>query len=461
MKAGRIIVEFLSANVAKPLHVGHLRNAILGDALVRILEASGEDVVRWNYLGDWGTQFGKLIVAYRKWGEEEKLTHDPISYLVSLYVKFHQEAAEKPELESEARMEFRKLEEGDAENRALWDRFRQMTIIGVDEFLTRLEIPPFDEDKGEAFYEKDMNALIAELQDKGIVRESEGALIVPLEDKNLPPGMIRKTDGGSLYLTRDIANLRYRLNTFNPEKILYVVGNEQSLAMEQLYAVAEILGLTSAKLQHIKYGLVLGESGKKFSTREGNVVTASDILDEAEKLAAGTVAEKRADLSEEERAEISRHVALGALKYALLKDARTTDIVFDWERMLDFHGDSGPYLQYTHARLCALLKKAETMGLEPELSDEAEMNKNELALIRHLADFSDAIVSAASEYAPNRVCLYLYELSNKTNTWYEGEHILSDENKARRAMRLALAETTALVLRKGLYLLGIPAPERI
>lgn len=461
MKAGQSIVEFLSANVAKPLHVGHLRNSILGDSLVRILEAAGEDVVRWNYLGDWGTQFGKLIAAWRMWGEEEKLSQNPIAYLVSLYVKFHQEAAEDAKLEEAARAEFRKLEEGDKENRALWGRFREMTILGVDSFLMRLEIPPFDEDKGEAFYEQDMASLIKELQEKGVAKESEGALIIPLDDRKLPPGMIRKTDGGSLYLTRDIANLRYRLETFKPEKILYVIGNEQSLAMEQLFAVSEMLGLTSAKLQHIKYGLVLGENGKKFSTREGNVVTAADILDEAEKLAAGTVAQKRGDLSDVERAEISRHVALAALKYAMLKDFRTTDIVFDWARMLDFHGDSGPYLQYTHARLCALLKKAETAGFEPELSDEAEINKNEQTLIRHLADFSDAIISAAEEYAPNRICLYLYELANKANAWYEGEHILTDENEARRSMRLALAETTSLVLRKGLYLLGIPSPERI
>lgn len=460
-KGGRTIVEFLSANVAKPLHVGHLRNAVLGDSLSRILEASGEEVVRWNYLGDWGTQFGKLIVAWRRWGQEEELQKNPIAHLVALYVRFHKEAEKDSSLEEEARSEFRKLEEGDAENRRLWERFRAMTIRGIDAFLVRLEIPPFDEDKGEAFFEGDITPLIAELQERGFAKESEGALIVPLDAYNLPPGMIRKSDGGSLYLTRDIANLRYRLDKYSPQRILYVIGNEQSLAMEQLFAIAAMLKLDSAQLRHVKYGLVLGESGKKFSTREGNTVTAEEILDEAQRRAVNIVNEKRADLDEVERAEIARHVSLAALKYALLKDFRTTDIVFDWERMLDFQGDSGPYLQYTHARLCALLKKAEDLGFEVELSDEVILGDTDQAIIRRMADFSEIIEAGAKDCAPNRVCLYLYELANELNVWYEGERILTAEDSAKRSMKLAIAESAALVLRKGLYLLGIPAPERI
>jgi len=439
--------------------VGHLRNLILGDALANIYESAGWDVTRWNYIGDWGTQFGKLIFAYRRWGDKEQVEKNPISELTSLYVRFHQEAEYDKTLEEGARLEFKKLETGDEENRTMWQWFKELSLKDMQDLLNRVMASPFDVEQGEAFYENDLDGVIAEVVSAGITKESEGALVIPLPDKELP-AMIRKSDGASLYLTRDIANLKYRLKEFTPAEILYVIGNEQSLQFEQFFTVAGMLGLDrQAQLFHIKYGLVLSADGKKFSTRKGDTVLASDILDEAETRALKVVKEKRGDLEDFQQKEIAKDIALSAVKYAMLKDGRTTDISFDWDRMLDFHGDSGPYLLYTHARLRTMLSKSEDRCLES--IPGGLLSEEELALIRQIAEFPSVIEAARSEKSVNKICLYLYELCNGANAWYEGAPVIKDEDKVRRAARLTLGEAIADTLSRGLRILSIPTPERI
>src|SRR3989344_6018295 len=276
---GKVIIEYSQPNIAKPMHIGHIRSTIIGDALANILEFAGNKIIRWNYLGDWGTQFGKVITAYKKWGDDEKINKDPVNELNTLYVRFHEEAEHDSKLEDEAREEFKKLEDGDKENRALWKRFKEESI---KEFESAYEVlgVHFDEWKGESFYEKDLGSLIKKLEKDWIAKESEGALIIDLADKGLPPGLIRKSDGATLYLTRDIANLEYRIKKYKPDTILYVVDNGQSLHFEQLFAIAEKIGLKT-NAQHVKFGLVLGEDMKKLSTRAGRHISLKDVIDES------------------------------------------------------------------------------------------------------------------------------------------------------------------------------------
>ena len=358
-----VIVEYSQPNIAKKMHVGHLRTTIIGDALANVLEFSGYKVVRWNYLGDWGTQFGKLIAAYKMWGDEKTIKADPINELQKLYVRFHDELKNNPDLDKCGQEEFRKLEEGDKENRKLWEWFKKESLREFEEAYALLGIKKFDTYIGESFYEKEMQPLVARLKKAGIAKESEGALIIPLEKAGLPLALVQRSDGASLYLTRDIANLEYRLKKYKPAKILYVVANDQALHFSQLFAVATILDLEDkAELVHVKYGLVLGEEGKKLATREGRVVLSEEVLDRAMELARKTVDEKRPDLPEEKRREVAEAVGIGGLKYGMLKENRLTDIAFNWNQVLDFSGDSGPYLQYTYARLRSILRKAGQMS---------------------------------------------------------------------------------------------------
>lgn len=456
-KGKTVIVEYSQPNIAKMMHAGHLRNTIIGDALANILEASGYAVVRWNYLGDWGTQFGKLIAAYKLWGDREKIEKHPIEELQGLYVQFHDEMKKDPALEKRGQEEFKKLEEGDRENRALWEWFRKESLVEFEKIYRTLGAH-FDVWIGESFFESEMKPLVRELLEKKIAERSEGSVVVMLDAAGLPPALIEKSDGASLYLARDIANLRYRLKEYHPARILYVVGNEQSLHFEQLFAIAKILGLTSAELVHIKYGLVLGESGKKLATREGRTRLLQEVVDEAVIKAREIVHQKNPDLSDVEKTEIAFAVALGALKYNDLKENRTTDIVFNWEKMLDFAGDSGPYLQYTYARLASILRKAGEIGEgDPALLDA----EDELALVRKIFEFPDVVLRAGERYATSILAAYLYKLAVAANKFYETTPILKDENAARRDARLTLVRTAARVLKKGAGLLGISMLEKI
>ncbi len=463
-KGKTVIVEYSQPNIAKKMHVGHMRTTIIGDALANILACSGWRVIRWNYLGDWGTQFGKLIAAYKMWGDRGVVKKDPIVELQKLYVRFHEEMKADPALEERGREEFRKLEEGDRENRKLWDWFKSESLSEFRKMYQTLDVD-FDIWIGESFFERDMKPTVQLLVDKGIAeRSADGGIVVTLDDVGLPPALIEKSDGASLYLTRDIANLRYRLSKYKPSRILYVVGNEQTLHFEQLFAIARKLGLADADLVHIKYGLVLGERGKKLSTREGTAEMLDDLVNDAIVKARELIEAKNPDLPESEKTEVAFAVAMGALKYNDLKENRTTDIVFNWEKMLDFAGDSGPYLQYTYARLKSVLRKAEDARLNAKFrpADAAELaHAAELALARKLFEFPDAVRRAGELYATSQLAVYLHQLAVAANKFYETTPILKDDNAVRRRARLALAATTARALQKGVGLLGIKTLEKI
>lgn len=461
-KGKTVIVEYSSPNIAKPMHVGHIRNTILGDALARIYKSLGYKVIRWNYPGDWGTQFGKLIVAYKAWGIKEKIEKDPVNELQNLYVKFHEELGGNPGLDERAREEFNKLENGDEENLKLWKWFKDESFQEFNRIYKLLGVE-FDVDIGESFYEKDLKPFTEELLKKEIAQTGDGgSIIVNLDEYNLIPGLLQKSDGASLYLTRDLVNLRYRLSKYRPTRILYVVGNEQSFHFQQLKAIAEKTGLMAGAdsfLIHVKYGMVLGEDGKKLSTRQGKVVLADEVISEAIKLAKKIVDEKNDDLSDGERSDVAKSVGIGALKYAMLKEHRNTDIIFDWAKTLDFRGDSGPYLQYTFARLSSILRKAgKTTGKAnlDQLNEETEMT-----ILKHLLEFPEAIKRSGIDNLTNHLALYLYQLADLANKFYELAPILKDENNERKKARLILIETICGVLKNGLGLFGIDLPEKI
>ncbi len=461
----RVIVEYVSPNIAKPLHVGQLRNLVTGDALAKLHEALGYKVVRWNYVGDWGTQFGKLIAAYKQWGKKEEIKRNPIQALLGLYIKFNEAIKEDPELEARGRAEFRKLEKGDKENRRIWTWFRKESLRENTRLFRKLGVK-FDVEIGESHYEKELQGVVDELIRRGLASPSEGALVVHLDQFGLPPALVQKSDGTSLYLTRDIANLKYRLAKHKPAKILYVVGNEQSLAFAQLFAIAHLLGLDQAELIHVKYGLVLAAGGQKFSTRAGRIVTAEDVISEAEGRARAVVEEKNPKLAAREKARIAQAVGIGALKFANLRENRGSDIVFDWERMMSFSGDSGPYLQYTYARFRSILRKAGSASWRiwrASASRRTELltGAEELRIVRKLAQLAEVLEEAAANYAPNLVVSYLIELANLANRYYEATPILKDADKKRRNARLLLIQGVAQVLANGLEILGMQAPEKI
>ncbi|MBI2013115.1 MAG: arginine--tRNA ligase [Candidatus Colwellbacteria bacterium] len=450
---GKVIVEYSQPNIAKPMHVGHLRSTIIGDALANILEFAGYEVIRWNYLGDWGTQFGNVIAAYKLWGDKKEVERAPVEVLAGLYARFHEEMKEDPSLELRGQEEFRKLETGDKENRELWEWFREESIKELNKIYKLLDVK-FDEWIGESFYEKKLPSLIELLLKKGIAKESEGAVIVPLE--NLPPALIRKSDEGTLYLTRDIANLEYRLKEYKADSILYVVDNGQSLHFQQLFAIAEILGL-KGDFAHIKFGLVLGEDLKKLSTRAGRHIALLEVINEAVERARKVLEEKEADMTDKEKEEVARVVGIGALKYNDLSQSRMADITFDWDKMLSLQGNSAPYLQYTYARLKSILRKAENI---PAFEAEAIEKEADLRLILKLAFFPEVIEEVSKNYLPHQLANYLYDLARTINDYYEKEPILKAEESLRGA-RLNLVNSAAETMKTGLGLLGIKVPERM
>ncbi len=452
----KIIIEYSQPNIAKPMHVGHLRSTIIGDALANIYDFLGYETVRWNYLGDWGTQFGKLIAAYKLWGDKEEVEKSPISGLNSLYVKFHEEAEKDPGLEEKGRSEFKKLEDGDRENRELWKWFKEESVKEFNEMYGILGIK-FDTWIGESFYEKELHPLIKELLKDGIAEESDGAIIVPLESRGFPPGLIRKSDGATLYLTRDIANLKYRLKEYKPSRILYVVDNGQTLHFQQLFAIADILGLNSAELAHVKFGLVLSGDMKRLSTREGRQIALLDVINEAIERAKKIVGDKQPDMDDGEKDKIARIVGVGAVKYNDLSQNRQSDITFDWDKMLSLDGNSGPYLQYTYARMMSIVGKANGV---PKLDSSALEGGAGVEIVMKLSEFPEVVRRVAETYFPHYIANYLYELSKLANKYYEKEPVLRAEGNLKN-LRLNLVAAVAGTLKSGLGLLGIKVAERM
>ncbi|HVM77003.1 MAG TPA: arginine--tRNA ligase [Candidatus Paceibacterota bacterium] len=464
-KKKTVIVEYSSVNIAKTMNLGHFRTTIIGEAIANLLTAQGYRVVRWNYLGDWGTQFGKLIAAYKLWGDQAAIKKNPVEELQKLYVRFHEEAKRDESLEKRGQEEFQRLEAGDEENRKLWEWFKKESLKEFKVLYAMLGVK-FDEWIGESFFEKKMKAIAEELVGLKIAERSEGALVVKLDEFNLPPALIEKSDGASVYITRDIANLEYRLDTFKPSKILYVVANEQALHFEQLFAVAKSLGWTgkegSPELTHVKYGLVLGEGGKKLSTREGRSVSMKQAIDKAVTLAREIVEKKNEALTAAEKDAVARAVGLGALRYNDLKENRMTDIIFDWDKMLDFSGDSGPYLQYTYARLKSIIRKSGVSESKLTKTKFGMLSSEfELALARKIFELPQIIAKASELYSTSILATYLYRLAVAANKFYETTPIVKDENKERMHERLALVLVAAKTLANGLKLLGIETPEQI
>lgn len=450
----KVIIEYPSTNIAKPMHVGHSRPAFIGDALARVYEALGYTVVRWDHLGDWGTQFGKLIAQTKKRiaedGKEfvqQLFLGDTSGTAAIFYRDFIERAKKDPELDEEARKEFKKLEAGDKENTEMWKEIISDSLKQAHQMYQRLGLLPSNKEIGESFYLDRLQALVEDLKARGIAKPSEGAIIIDLEQFGLPVAMIQKSDGASVYLTRDISSLQYRVETEQPVKILYVVGNEQALHLEQLFAVAQLAHLTSAELVHVKYGLILGENGKKLSTREGTAVLLSEVVDKIVAMAA----ERNPDTAEA--------IGIGALKYNDLRQHPHSDIVFDWDAMLDLGGNSGPYLQYAYARLASIVAKADAHNVKGDPSQLT--HPSERALMRHMLDFGDAVVGCANLHTLNGLALYCAQLAEKSNRFYEQVRVNDDDNAARKAARIELVGAVMSCLKKGLELLGIQVLERI
>lgn len=456
-----VVIDFSSPNIAKPFSIAHLRSTVIGHALYRIHRALGWNAVGVNHLGDWGTQFGKMMVAYKRWWDSAT-EPDPVRRLLALYVRFHEEAGRDKSLEDEGRAWFKKLEDGDPEARALWKQLTELSLKEFQRIYDRLGIR-FDHFTGEAFYNDKLDAALEEIEKKGITKMSEGALVVDLEEFGMPPALLRKSDEATLYMTRDLAALKYRFDTFRFDRALYVVGSDQILHFRQLFKVAELMGWTwAAGARHVNFGLYRFKEGK-MSTRQGRVVFLEEVLDKAVELARETIQAKNPELAHPEK--IAEQVGLGAVVFNDLKTGRTKDVVFDWEQVLAFDGKTGPYVQYTYARIASILRKAGAApGAKADLSLLAEPEEKEL--LRAMERFPAAIAQAADECEPYKVANSLLEIAELFNTYYNRGNqdaalrVLTPDEKVRSA-RIALAEAVRIVLKKGLSLLGVETPEEM
>ena len=457
-----IIIDFSSPNVAKPMHVGHIRSTILGDSLARIARHLGHQVVTDNHIGDWGTQFGKVIYGWKHFLNREALTVAPIAELVRLYREVNALEENDPALKEAVRHELVKLQQGDPENLSIWKEAVALSWKEFERLYGLLGIT-FDERLGESFYNDALAPLVERLLAQGVAEFSEGAVCVffpgspELEEK---PCLIRKGDGGFLYATTDLATLEYREKRWKPEAVWYVTGAPQQLHFEQVFATARRIGVTT-DLRHIAFGSILGEDRKMMKTRSGENVELGGLLDEAVERALAVVSEKNPDLPASEREEVARIIGLGAVKYADLMQHRLTDYVFSWEKMLSFQGNTAPYLQNAYVRIRSIFRKAKELSVEGILPGAIRIaDPAERALALQILQFGSVLHTVLEDQRPNLLCLYLYELADRFHRFYEACPILKSEGET-RASRLALAGVTAEVLKTGLSLLGIGVPERM
>ncbi|HEM2780100.1 TPA: arginine--tRNA ligase [Streptococcus suis] len=449
-----VTIDMSSPNIAKPFSVGHLRSTVIGDALANIHEKLGYKPIRINHLGDWGKQFGMLIVAYKLWGDKAAVEADPISELLKLYVRINAEAEEKPELDDEARQWFKKLEDGDPEAHELWQWFRDESLVEFNRIYDKLGVT-FDSYNGEAFYNDKMDEGIQILEEKGLLQESKGARIVDLESYNLPPALIMKTDGATLYITRDMATAMYRKRTYDFVKSIYVVGQEQINHFKQLKAVLKEMDFDwSDDMTHITFGLVTKDK-KKLSTRKGNIILLEPTLDEAISRALTQIEAKNPDLENKE--EVAHAVGVGAVKFYDLKTDRDNGYDFDLEAMVSFEGETGPYVQYAYARIQSILRKA---NFVPNAENDYKLADAESwDIIKHIQNFSNVVERAGDKFDPSLIAKYAINLAQAFNKYYAHTRILDESPE--RDSRLALAYATGLVLKEALRLLGVKAPEKM
>ena len=451
-----IVVDFSSPNIAKPMSVGHLRSTTIGDSLCRMHRFLGYRVIGDNHLGDWGTQFGKMIVAYRKWGHPDKLEKSPVEEMLRLYVKFHEDAEVDPKLEDEARLAFKRLEDGDKEHLELWKKFSELSKAEFGKVYRLLGVK-FDMWLGESFYDSMAKEVIEQALKNNVAKWSEHALIIELEGQ--VPLIIRKSDEATVYSTRDLAAINYRMKKFRPERILYVVGSEQKSYMEQVFAAAGKLGYVKPgqNLAHVQFGMMSLPEGK-MSTRKGRVVLLDHVISEVVDLAEKTIMIKNPELKG--RKKVAQEVGIGALKYADLSRDRIKDVRFDWDEILSFEGDTGPYVQYTHARACSILRKGKIKA-PPERFDTGLLkDPKEALIIRKLAEFPETVARAAEDCKPHYIANYVFSLATLFNEFYQSIPVLKAK-KAERETRVALVFSVRNVLKSGLDLLGIEAPEEM
>lgn len=443
-----IVIDYSSPNIAKPFGVGHLRSTVIGNALRNICVKNGYNVIGINYLGDWGTQFGKLICAYRLWGDEEAIKKNPIDELRRLYVKFHEEAEKDASLEDMGRKAFKDLEDGDEESLKLWKWFRDESLIEFKKTYNLLGVNDFDSWQGESFYNDKMDSVVQELEDKSLLEESQGAMIVSL-DNELPPALIKRSDGATLYITRDLAAAMYRKKTYDFKEALYVVGNEQALHFNQLKQVLAKMGCAwSENIHHISFGLIL-QNGKKMSTRKGKTVKLHDVLVEAIELSKKYMMERNVSLDNIDYT--SRKIGVGAVIFNDLKNYRINDIEFHLEDILKFEGETGPYIQYTYARIMSLLDNKKNISVS---FDNVMFHEYEWYLIFNLYQFADVIKRAKENYDPSEIAKYLIDIAQNFNKWYAGQRMI-DSDTVQTESRLLVAEATSIVLKEGMRLLGI------
>lgn len=461
-KGKTVCIDYSSPNIAKPFHIGHIRSTVIGNSLYKIFDSLGYNVVRINHLGDYGTQFGKMIVAYRKWGSKEEVEAEPIKSLLKYYVKFHEEAEKDPALEDEARHTFTLLENGAEEETALWQWFRDESLKEFNYVYDLLGIT-FDSYAGESFYSDKMDRVVDILESKGLLKDSDGTQIVDLSEYNMTPALIKKKDGSTLYITRDLAAVLYRKETYDFDKCIYVVASQQNLHFQQLFKIVSLMGFDWAdKCVHVPFGMVSLEDGT-MSTRKGKVVFLLDVLTKAIEKTKEVIAEK--NVAEEDIDQTAKDVGIGAVMFQELSNNRIKDYVFSWDKVLNFEGETGPYVQYTHARACSVLRNAGASA-EAVLNGTAKPDMKYITgeaayeLVKAIASFPEVVQDAAAKYEPSVVTRHIIDVAQFFNKFYHDEHILVDNEEEKQA-KLALVYAAKQTIANGLALLGIAAPERM
>ncbi|KEI06470.1 arginyl-tRNA synthetase [Clostridium sp. K25] len=455
-KGKNVTIDYSSPNIAKPFHVGHLFSTAIGNSLYRMLNFEGYNSIGINHLGDWGTQFGKLISAYKRWVDEDALEKDPIKELLRIYVKFHDEAEKDPSLEDEGRMYFKKLEDGEKEEVELWERFKNLSLKEFKKVYELLGVK-FDSYAGESFYNDKMDSVIKEIDEKGILVKSNGAKVVMMDDENIPPCIIVKGDGATIYATRDLAAAFYRKKNYDFHKSIYVVGSDQSLHFKQVFKTIEKMGYNWADdCKHVAFGLVRF-ADKKLSTRKGQVIFLEDLLNESVSKTLEVINEKNPELKNKE--EVAKKVGIGAIIFTYLKNKREKDIVFNWNEMLNFEGETGPYVQYTYARGKSILRRAgEVQG---EVNFAALNSQEEFNLVKVLGNLKEEVLVAIDKLEPSIVTRYIIDVAKAFNKFYNAHNIMATEDMAVKNARLKLVEATCQVIKNGLDLLGIDVVEEM